>query len=88
MKTKSYGYINPHSINENQIKKPALIFLFYFEVILIYGQTENASQKDNSKPFIIGVIVEIQSVQLRENRIFSLPHNVKISNAQYALSRK
>lgn len=46
--------------------------LFTFLATLTFGQTKSTTQTGNSKPFVLGVIDEIQSVQLKEKRILNI----------------
>jgi uncharacterized protein len=48
------------------------IFVLTFLTTLAYGQKSKLKQTDNIKPFVIGVIEEIQSVQLAEKRILNI----------------
>ncbi len=49
-----------------------LIFTLTFSTILILGQTNKPLPQNNSKPFVLGVIEEIQSNALKEKRILNI----------------
>ena len=48
-----------------------IIFLTFLTT-LTFAQTNKSKQADNSKPFILGVIEEIQSTQLAEKRTLNI----------------
>ncbi|WP_159473562.1 alpha/beta hydrolase [Dyadobacter sp. 3J3] len=48
------------------------IFLFTISTTLTFAQLNKPSQKDDSKPFVLGVIDEIQSTILSEKRILNI----------------
>ena len=49
-----------------------LIFSLTFSTHLIFGQTNKLLPQNNSKPFVLGVIEEIQSGALKEKRILNI----------------
>ncbi|MEP6684926.1 MAG: alpha/beta hydrolase-fold protein [Parafilimonas sp.] len=49
-----------------------LIFILTFFTTFSFSQTTKSKQADSSKPFILGVIDEIQSEQLNEKRILNI----------------
>lgn len=49
----------------------ALIVLFLLAA-MVFAQTDNLKSADNSKPFVLGVIDEIQSVKLGEKRVLNI----------------
>ena len=50
----------------------ATLFILTFFTTLSFAQTNNPTQTNNSKPFVLGVIDEIQSTQLAEKRILNI----------------
>ena len=48
------------------------LFILTFFTTLSFAQTNNPTQTNNSKPFVLGVIDEIQSTQLAEKRILNI----------------
>jgi uncharacterized protein len=54
----------------NMKKQISVILLQLFYVILSFGQSRDSIE--NVKPFVLGVIDEIQSKQLKENRILNI----------------
>ena len=48
------------------------IFILTFYTALLLGQTKKTKQAEESKPFILGVIDEIQSKELSEKRILNI----------------
>jgi predicted alpha/beta superfamily hydrolase len=48
------------------------IFILILFTTLTFAQTDTSRQTDNSKPFVLGVIEEIQSTQLSEKRIINI----------------
>ncbi|MEJ7627892.1 MAG: alpha/beta hydrolase-fold protein [Ferruginibacter sp.] len=48
-----------------------IILFFAFSTILVFGQSNKPNQQD-SKPFVLGVIDEIQSKELKEKRILNI----------------
>ncbi len=54
------------------MKIPTAIFILSFFTSLAFAQTVQPTQTDSSKPFVLGVIDEIQSVQLHEKRILNI----------------
>ena len=55
--------------NKNGTMKILTILLFTFFSLSAYAQTKNI---DNTKPFILGVIDEIQSKELSEKRVLNI----------------
>lgn len=49
-----------------------IIFILTFSTVIIFGQTNGPAKIENSKPFVLGVIDEIQSEVLAENRILNI----------------
>ena len=49
-----------------------LIFSLTFSTTLIFGQTNKPFPPNNSRPFVLGVIEEIQSSALKEKRILNI----------------
>ncbi|MBL0328905.1 MAG: alpha/beta hydrolase [Bacteroidetes bacterium] len=49
-----------------------LICLFAMVAVSSFAQTKNAKSVDSSKPFVLGVIEEIKSVELSETRILNI----------------
>ncbi|KQC00044.1 alpha/beta hydrolase [Pedobacter sp. Hv1] len=60
-----------------------IVFAFLFSTTLAFGQTNKTMPKENTKPFVLGVIDEIQSKELGENRILNiyLPEGYKQDEA-------
>jgi uncharacterized protein len=54
------------------MKSIITIFFLVFSTTFIFGQVNEPPQADNSKPFVLGVIDEIQSIQLAEKRIINI----------------
>ena len=54
------------------MKIPIIISLLTFLTTLTFSQTNTPTPTDNSKPFILGVIEEIQSKELSEPRILNI----------------
>lgn len=53
------------------MSKILIILFFAFSTILVFGQSNKPNQQD-SKPFVLGVIDEIQSKELKEKRILNI----------------
>ena len=49
-----------------------LICLFAMVAVSSFAQTKNAKSVDTSKPFVLGVIEEIKSLELSETRILNI----------------
>lgn len=49
-----------------------IVSILTFSTLLIFGQTHNSKQTDHTKPFVLGVIDEIQSLELNEKRILNI----------------
>ena len=54
------------------MKPIALCFILTFFTTLLVAQKSKSVQPDNSKPFVLGVIDEIQSTALGEKRILNI----------------
>lgn len=54
------------------MRKIFSIFILILLTALAFGQTNKSKSTDNSKPFVLGVIDEIQSLQLGEKRIVNI----------------
>ena len=54
------------------MKKNFLIFIFALSITLTFGQNNQAMETKASKPFILGVIDEIYSKELSENRVLNI----------------
>jgi predicted alpha/beta superfamily hydrolase len=54
------------------MKRIIIIFILSFFTTLIFGQANLPKKADNSKPFVIGEIDEIQSKELAEKRILNI----------------
>ncbi len=61
--------INP---NHTPMRIIATLFILTFFTTLSFAQTNNPTQTNNSKAFVLGVIDEIQSTQLAEKRILNI----------------
>lgn len=48
-----------------------IIFILTFSTTLLFGQ-KKSKQTDNTKPFVLGVIDEIQSKELSEKRVVNI----------------
>ena len=57
---------------ENVMKTAALCFILTFFTTIVFAQKNKSTQTDNSKPFVLGVIDEIQSKELGEKRILNI----------------
>jgi predicted alpha/beta superfamily hydrolase len=60
------------TFNEQIKIKILQIFILAFSNSLIFGQTYKSNQQDNSRLFVLGVVDEIQSKELAENRILNI----------------
>ena len=49
-----------------------VIFILIYFTISAFGQTSRLNEKDHSKPFVLGIIDEIQSTVLSEKRILNI----------------
>ena len=56
------------------MKKIFILFIFIFFTTIVFAQKNKAKQIDTSKPFVLGVIDEIQSKELNEKRILNIYH--------------
>jgi hypothetical protein len=54
------------------MKNIIIILILCFSNILTFGQKVNADHKEAAKPFVLGVIDEIQSKELSERRILNI----------------
>lgn len=54
------------------MKQLNLILFFTLLTTIIFGQSKYTIQKDSIRPFVLGIITEIQSIQLRESRILNI----------------
>lgn len=54
------------------MKIGATIFILFFFAKITFAQLNNSKQADNAKPFVLGVIDEIQSKELGEKRILNI----------------
>lgn len=54
------------------MRKVVAIFILTFLTFLTFAQVNKLKEIDNSKPFVLGVISEIQSIQLAEKRILNI----------------
>ncbi|MGI8582322.1 MAG: alpha/beta hydrolase [Chitinophagaceae bacterium] len=54
------------------MRKVVAIFILTFLTFLTFAQVNKQKEIDNSKPFVLGVISEIQSIQLAEKRILNI----------------
>ncbi len=52
--------------------RPLLIILLTFYITISFGQTTNIKKTETTKPFVLGVIDEIQSKELAEKRILNI----------------
>jgi len=57
---------------ENVMKTIALGFILAFFTTTVFAQKNKSTQTENSKPFVLGVIDEIQSTALGEKRILNI----------------
>jgi predicted alpha/beta superfamily hydrolase len=53
-------------------KIAATFFILIFFITLTFAQASKPSQTDNGKPLVLGIIDEIQSIQLGEKRILNI----------------
>ena len=60
------------NITTKKMKRIFIVFILAFSATLIFGQTNKPKQTDHTKPFILGVIDEIQSRELNEKRILNI----------------
>lgn len=54
------------------MKKNLLIIIFTFSTLITFGQTKRPTETTKSKPFVLGLIDEIQSKALAEKRILNI----------------
>lgn len=54
------------------MSKLVLLFLLVFSTIQVNAQTNNQQRNQTSKPFVLGVIEEIQSKELSEKRVVNI----------------
>ena len=54
------------------MKTILIIFILTLSTTIVYGQTNNSNETDKNKPFILGVIDEIQSKEINETRILNI----------------
>ena len=54
------------------MKTILIIFILTLSTIVVLGQTNKSNEVDKTKPFILGVIDEIQSKELNETRILNI----------------
>jgi len=54
------------------MRKIVAILILIFSTTIIFGQTNKPKQNDNTKPFVLGLIDEIQSKELNEKRILNI----------------
>ena len=54
------------------MKTILIIFILTLSTSIAFGQTNNSNETDKNKPFILGVIDEIQSKELNETRILNI----------------
>lgn len=54
------------------MKTSAAVFILLYCPFLMFAQTATPAQTDHSKPFVLGVIDEIQSIQLAEKRLLNI----------------
>ena len=54
------------------MKKNFIIIIFAFSISLTFGQNNQSMETKASKPFILGVIDEIYSKELSENRVLNI----------------
>src|SRR5690606_30799649 len=54
------------------MKTILIIFILTLSTTIVLGQTNNLNETDKNKPFILGVIDEIQSKELNETRILNI----------------
>ena len=50
----------------------AIVFVLVFSINFVFGQANKTQQKDTTKPFVLGVIDEIQSKELAEKRVLNI----------------
>lgn len=49
-----------------------IVYVLVFSINLAFGQANKTQQKDTTKPFVLGVIDEIQSKELAEKRVLNI----------------
>lgn len=54
------------------MKKLLLLFIFFSSTTIMMGQKKSAQKTENSKPFVLGTIEEINSKELGEKRILNI----------------
>lgn len=54
------------------MKRTIITFILAFSTTVIFGQTKRLERTDNTKPFVLGFIDEIQSNELNEKRILNI----------------
>lgn len=64
--------INTTNIHPTKMSRVFIIFILTFSTSLIFGQTNKPKQTGNSRPFVLGVVDEIQSEELAEKRTLNI----------------
>ena len=54
------------------MKRTIITFILAFSTTVIFGQTKRLERTDNTKPFVLGFIDEIQSKELNEKRVLNI----------------
>ncbi|HEY1047275.1 MAG TPA: alpha/beta hydrolase-fold protein [Bacteroidia bacterium] len=52
--------------------KTIIILLSFFNAVFVFAQSTKSKQTESTKPFVLGVIEEIQSKELKEKRILNV----------------
>jgi uncharacterized protein len=65
-------YFSRQKFNNKLMKILTAVFILTLSTAFSFCQNNKPAAKDNSKPFVLGVIEEIQSVELAEKRILNI----------------
>lgn len=60
------------SSTKRSMIKTIIILLSFFNAVFVFAQSTKSKQTESTKPFVLGVIEEIQSKELKEKRILNV----------------
>lgn len=60
------------SSTKTSMIRTVFILYSFFNAVFVFGQASKSKQTESSKPFVLGVIEEIQSKELNEKRILNI----------------
>lgn len=61
-----------HTHNNWQMSRIAILIMLIFSATMVTGQKNKPTQTDNTNPFVLGIIDEIQSKELQEKRVLNI----------------